>query len=423
VKAGRRAVERSANREAIEHLTKAREALDTLTANPTHRRCELDVLMLLGPALIAVDGFTNAEVKRLYTRVRELCRELGDREQEFAAIQALRTLYTNSADLASARAQGEELLELGVRQDSAIYRFEGYRALGIVERYGGNAIASRDYLEQALRAYAPEQLPSFVQLPTGHPGVITLAHLSETLGLLGFAEQAEHRRREAFALADRLAHPFSLAQALGTTLQNHLLWRHPDDASDIARALVTLCSEHGFELWRVWGLGALGWARAVRGGSETGAVGLRDSVATAQRMGAILFETVLLVLLAEALGCIGQIEEGLSVLERQRRLAGKSGLRICDAVAGRVEGELWLKHATPVPIAAEACFQDALSIARRQAAKSLELQAAVALARLWQDQGKQVAAHGLIAPIYAWFTEGFDTADLKDAKALLDELA
>ncbi|HSA80013.1 MAG TPA: adenylate/guanylate cyclase domain-containing protein [Geminicoccaceae bacterium] len=419
--AGRRAAERSANQEAIEHLTKARSALDTLPAGPARDRRELDVLTILGPAVLATQGFAAAEAEPIYLRVRELGRAVGDREQDIAALQALRTLYQVRGRLDDARIQAEELLDLGRQDGAEIYRFEGHRALGTIEVYRGRLRSARDHLERALVLYDPARLTSFARLPHGHPGVIALSFLASTLDLLGFPDQAKKRRHEASRLAKDLVHPFSLAQTLAISLVVSLVpCRRVHAVDDAANELLAVSLEQGFEGWRILALGAVGWARAVQSEAAGGVADLRRSLTSAKATSMVQFELQQLVQLAEALGCTGEALEGLSLLGRQRRLAAETGLRHYDVMARRVEAELRLKLGEPA--AAESCLRDALEIARRQGAKALELLTANRLARLWQDQGDTSAGRDLLAPIYGWFTEGFDTPDLIEAKALLDEL-
>jgi predicted ATPase len=193
--------------------------------------------------------------------------------------------------------------------------------------------------------------------------------------------------------------------------------------------LVALCSEQGFALPLAWGSMERGWALAEQGRGEEGIAQIRQGLVAQQATGAEGLRAHFLGLLAETYGKMGQAEEGLSALSEALTLVNKTGERYYEAELYRLKGELTLAQSSvqslgsSVQKEAEACFCKAVEIARRQQAKSLELRAVMSLAKLWQRQGKPKEAHEMLAEIYNWFTEGFDTKDLQDAKALLDELS
>jgi class 3 adenylate cyclase/predicted ATPase len=419
--AGRRAAERSANLEAIQHLVKARDHLATLPDSSERVQRELDVLMTLGPAFSATKGFAATEVEQTYERVRELCRATGEADQSRAALQGLRILYLVRGDLAAAGELGEELLTFGERADSLSHRFEGHLALGIVDEFRGRLASARSHLEQALVLLDPVCLGSLVRQPTGNPAVTCLGHLASVLFLAGFPEQSLKRRSEALDIARASSHPFSLAQALGSTGIANFFRRPPRDSGDAA-ALVDLADEQGFDFWYVWGMALRGREHTEEGRIAEGLADLRRALAAAETMGAAHVSASALAALAETLGRLGEVREALSMLAEQRRLAVRTGITFQDAAVRLLEGELRLKLPDHDLATVEGCFRDALAIARRQQSKLLELRAATSLARLWRGQGKHAEARDLLAPVYGWFTEGFDTQDLKDAKALLDEL-
>ena len=420
--AGRRAAERSANLEAIQHLVNARDALVTLPDSSERVQRELSVLMTLGPAFTAARGFAATEVEQTYMRVRELCRTIGEADQYRSALQGLRVLYMVRGDLVAAGELGEELLTLGEQESSLSHRFEGHLALGIVDEFRGRFASARHHLEQALMLYDPVRLGSLVRQPTGNPAVTCLGHLASVLFLVGFPEQSMKRSREALDMARASSHPFTLAQALGSTGIADF-FRRPTRDSGNAAALVALAEEQGFDFWRVWGTALRGWARAEEGRIEAALADLRRAVAAAETMGAALVSASALAALAATLGRTGEAQEALSLFADQRRLAVRTGIAFQDAHVRLLEGELRLKLPDYDLAVVEACFRDALAITRQQESRILELRAAASLARLWRDRGKPNEAHDLLAPIYDWFTEGFDTADLQYAKALLDELA
>ena len=282
--------------------------------------------------------------------------------------------------------------------------------------------SARSHLEQALALYDPVRLGVLARQPTGNPAVTCLGHLASVLFLNGFPDQALRRSKEALDMARAASHPFSLAQALGST-GIASFFRRPfrDDGS--AAALVALAQEHGFDFWRIWGLALRGWAHSEEGRVEAGLADLRHAVAAAEAMGAALVSATALTALAAILIRIGELEEAFSLLGEQKRLAAQTGIAFQDAFVRMLEGELRLKRPDPDLSVAEACFRDALAIAGRQESRILELRAATNLAWLWTEQGERQKAHDLLAPVYGWFTEGFDTADLKEARALLDDLA
>jgi predicted ATPase len=239
---------------------------------------------------------------------------------------------------------------------------------------------------------------------------------------LGYPTQAVRRSQEAQALARELAHPYSLASAQHLAAFLHQRRREAPAAQAQAEALLTLATAQGFQLYARYGTCWRGWALAMQGQGTTGMAQMLQGLEAVVAMGQELARPLCLVLLAEAMGHTGQVAEGLHLLAEALPAFATSGQGDPLAEAYRLQGELLLRQATPDAAQAEACFQQALTIARHQQAKSWELRAAMSLARLWQQQGQRAEARALLAPIYGWFTEGFDTADLQEAQALLEAL-
>ena len=227
---------------------------------------------------------------------------------------------------------------------------------------------------------------------------------------------------ETRALARKLAHPFSVAQTLLLSALLHQLRREPQAARAQAEAARALCTEQGFGMYGDWSLLPRGWALAQQGEVAEGIAQIRQGFAGFRATGAGVSWPWWLALAAEACGKGGQLDEGLCALEEALAAVQHNEEGHYEAEVYRLKGELLLQQSAAHPEAAEAQLQQALAVARRQQAKSWELRAAMSLARLWQQQGKRSEAYELLAPIYGWFTEGFDTADLQEAKALLEEL-
>jgi predicted ATPase len=274
-------------------------------------------------------------------------------------------------------------------------------------------------LEQGITLYDRQQHRTHALLYGQDPGVACRSYAAVTLWLLGYPDQALQRSHEALTLAQEVAHPFSLAYARFFAALLHFFRREAPLVQARGEAVTTLAAEHGFAHW--WALGTMlqGWARATQGQGEEGMARLRQGLGSWQATGARGAGPYYLAWLAEAYGQGGQAEEGLRVLAEALALVNTGGERRHEAELDRFTGELLLALSAENAMEAEACFRQALAVARRQQAKSLELRAAMSLARLWQQQGQRDKARELLAPVYGWFTEGFDTADLQEAKALL----
>jgi predicted ATPase len=251
---------------------------------------------------------------------------------------------------------------------------------------------------------------------------------AQSLWLLGYPDQAVARSQASLDLAQQLDHPFSLAIALPFAAMLHHCRREAPLTQARSEAVITLATEQGFpqQLLLERARSLRGWALAARGHGEEGIAQIRQALASAGSMGAARDRSYNLALPAEASTQVGQTTEGLETLAEALAMLAESGVRWWEAELYRLRGELLLNAERGVRDAAstaEECFHEALNIARRQQAKSLELRAAMSLIRLWQQQGKQVEARQILLPLYGWFTEGFDTADLREAKALLKDLS
>jgi predicted ATPase len=240
--------------------------------------------------------------------------------------------------------------------------------------------------------------------------------------MLGYPDQARQSIHEALALAKEFTHPFSLAFTLTMAAVVHQFRREAQVVEEQAEAIKTLSTEQGFPFWLTFGTILQGWALTAQGKGVEGIAQVRQGLVAYRATGSELHRPYFLSLLAEAYEKVGQPEEGLSLLVEALAIVENTGERNWEAELYRRKGELLMIQQGQKVGEAEECFQKALDTARRQQAKSLELRVAMSLSRLRQQQGKQEEAHQLLAEIYGWFTEGFDTADLQEAKALLTEL-
>jgi predicted ATPase len=430
-RAGRRAIQRSANIEAISHLTNGLELLKTLPQNRERAEQELDLQTTLGPALMATRGYAAPEVEVAYSRARDLCRQIGETPKHFPVLWGLWLFYFVRAELHTARELGQQLLTLAQSLQELAFLLEAHRALGTTLLFLGELGDAQEHLEQAIGLYDPQQHRSLTFLYGQDPKVTCLCYAAWILWLLGYPDRALTRSHEGLTLAQELGHPFSLVFALNWTAIVHRFRREEQETQRRAEAVLALSREHGFAQRLATGTILQGWvlaqqhSRLTQGpeGCEEAVAQMSQGLAAFRATGAEVGGPQYLTLLAEALAKKGEAEAALHVLAEALAAMRKSGERWWEAELYRLKGEMMLEHHGEHHMEAEACFWQAVDTARRQQAKSLELRAAMSLSRLWQQEGKQAEARELLAPIYGWFTEGFDTADLREAKALLDELS
>jgi predicted ATPase len=422
-RAGQRAMQHSAPREAISHLTQALEVLQTLPDTPERNRQELDVQSALAPAFMAAKGYAAPEVGQTYARVQALCQQLGETARLFAVLRGLSTFHMARGEYQHARELGEQLLHLAQRQPDPTRLLGAHQMLGMSVFWLGEAGAAQAHFETALALYDPAQHRALAARSGQDPRVVCLTHLACTRWLRGFPDQARQRCQEAVAWARALAYPHSLAVALTFAGFVHQLRREHDAVHEWATSVMTLTTDQDLPFWWLGSTILRGWALAAQGQGVEGMMQMRQGLAAWEATGAKLLRPYYLALLAEVYGKGGQVGEGLRLLDEALSTAYATGERNHEAELYRLQGELLLSQGGPDISRAEHALHRALATARRQQVKSWELRAAMSLARLWQQQGKRAEAHELLAPIYGWFTEGFDTADLQEAKALLEAVA
>jgi TOMM system kinase/cyclase fusion protein len=421
--AGQRSIARSAYVEAINHLSTGLKCLKVLPETPVRSAQELTLLMALGRALIATKGYAASEVGAIYTRARALCQQGVQSPQLFPVLFGLWQFYVLQAELPLARELGEQLLALAQHLPDSAYMLEAHRSLAFTLFSLGEMAAARAQAEQGIALYDPHTHQAHVFTYGQDPGTSCLAYAALALWYLGFPEQALQRCREMLKLAHELSHPFSLAHAFYFASLLHQHRREVNDARECAEAAIALATKHGLTLYVVRGRLQRSWALTEQGQLAEGIDQMRQSLTTYRGTGSGLVLPYFLARLAEACGKEQHIEAGLHLLDEALTLVDKHGECWWEAELHRLKGVFRLQQAVSDAKQAEACFQQALGVAHRQQAKSLELRAAMSLSRLWQQQGKQAEARELLAPIYGWFTEGFDTADLQEAKTLLEELS
>jgi predicted ATPase len=324
--------------------------------------------------------------------------------------------------LKKARGLGEQLLEMAQWEGDAALLVGANHALGQSLYYLGELTAARSHVEQGMALYQP-RTHHFPTWPGGHPGEQCFLYGAWILWLLGYPDQALQKSQEALTLIQELSHPFSLASALDFTALLHQFCREPRKARELSEAAMALCTEQRITVYLEMGRIIRGWAVAVQGQGEDGTAQMNQGVAAFRATGAALWCPNFFAMLAEAYGKEGRTEEGLEALDVAFGIVDKTQERYYEAELHRLKGELFLQQSVSDALQAETCFQQALAIARDQSAKSWELRVAMSLSRLWHTQGKKEEAQNLLSEIYGWFTEGFGTADLKDAKALLEKLS
>ena len=420
--AGENAAQRHAPLEVIGLLTQGLTVLAHLPDTLERAQRELTLRLHLGPALMATQGQAAPAVEQTYGRAQELCHHLGATSQLIPTLKGLFWSALSRGALSRAQELGEELYRRVQHTDDPLAILEAREALGMVCCVLGEYAAARTHLDQgiALIDAAVQRALAFRYDVT--PEVQCLAIAVPVLWFLGFPEQARQRSQEALNLATTLAHASSLAQAQHYAALLHHRRRDLAAVQAQADALLALATAQGLPLFVGFGTCWQGWARTFQGQGEAGLAQMHQGLATILATGQAVSRPLVLLLLAEATAHAGQVAEGQQLLADALVACETSGRGDLRAELYRLQGEFLLRQTAPDVAQAAICFQQALTLARHQQAKAWELRAATSLARLWQQQGKPAEAQALLAPVYGWFTEGFDTKDLQEAQALLESL-
>jgi len=455
--AGHHALRQHGYQESITHFRRGLDLLATSPDTPERRQHELALYVALGAPLQALHGYSASEVEEVYRRARELSQGLGGTAQLFPALRGLYIFCLVRGNVQAAHELAEHLLSIAQSAHDEALLVEAHFAVGQTLTLRGNGVAGRDHLERGIALYDPSRHRSHALLYGQDPGVYCHLVAAWDLCLLGYPDQALQRNHEARAIAEAVGHPLSLAASQAFFAVTHQCRREGAEVHMHAEAAMELAALHGFPFFRAFGIILKGWALAEQGHTAEGLAHMREGLTAYRATGAELLRVRFLALLAEQYGKGGQPENGLHVLAEARAVINSDGARDYDAELYRLKGELTLQKGTggwglgarakkktrvhetgtvsqststrplipgtSAEAQAEACFLKAIGIAGQQQTKLLELRTATSLARLWQQQGKRIKAHVLLSSIYTWFTEGFDTKDLQEAKALLDDLA
>ena len=437
--AGQQAVQRSANAEAINSLSAALEFLKTLPDTPERTRQELVLQIALGVPLMATKGWSAPEVERAYVRARELCEQLGDTRQLFSVVRGLWECYEAQGKLGASRELGEQLFGLAENTADPALLVVAHNVLADSLYWEGQFAAARSHAEQGMVLYDRQQHHALAALYGGYdPGVAYLSFEALSVWALGYPDRCSQKMSDLLTLAYELPHhPYSVAfaQYIATWFSQYR--REGQAVLEHAEAAISLSTAQDFPWFMAGATIVQGWALARQGEQAEGLVRIHQGLALSRAVGGELAQSYFLALLAETHGDSEQTEEGLAVLAEALAAVYRTGERFWEAELYRLKGQLALQsqvpslkskvpstqHPTPdTQTEAEACFLKAIEIAQQQQAKSLELRAVMSLSRLWQQQGKRDEARQVLTEIYGWFTEGFDTMDLQEAKALLEGL-
>jgi class 3 adenylate cyclase/tetratricopeptide (TPR) repeat protein len=429
LQAGQEAARESANAEALVHLRRGLELLSTLPERPESAQQELAFQAALGPVLIALRGWSAAETEAAYKRAVELCQQIGNAPQLFQALYGECAVYAVRPQLHEMYKLAERFLSLAQQRQQSDAIVEGNFLLGYALFFMADLPGALKHLQCAIQLYGTKPRRELAEHYGHDPGMSCRFFASCTLWLLGHPEQARKMALECISLAKNVAHSFSLAYAHATAALAFQLQRDISLVREQAKAGMVLSREQGIPHFLSFAEAMWGWVLTEEGETETGIEHLCQGAAGWRSQGSELLQPYWLALLADAYGKTRQVNRALAAITEAFNIVDQTGETFYQPELYRLQGELMLQQANPqaqivnVKCDAEASLRKAIEIASQQQSKWLELRAATSLARLFQKRGDCTAARDLLEPIHSWFTEGFETFDLKAAKALLEELA
>ncbi|MGI9304304.1 MAG: AAA family ATPase [Gammaproteobacteria bacterium] len=420
--AGRRAMQQSANAEAVHHLNQALEILGTLPVTQERHRQEIELQLTLGSVYIASRGFGAPETARAFNRAREICKQFGDSPELVPSLVGVADVHFVRGELKQAREISDECQALAERSADSDHLVKTHNLQGFVLFGLGKINEARSHLEQCLQLYDPERHSELASRYGYDPAVDSLGWLSWILWLQGYPDQALAMSRQALRSAQKLSHPQSLALAKHFTLWVHAYRREPKLVLTLAETQIASCAELGFPFFLAAATALRGWSLSELGEVQEGIAEMSHGITLYRDTGTTFSLVRYLGLLARGFEKAGEVTDGLGILGEALALVEKNNERYFDAELHRLQGELLLaQDAAEADV--ESCYDKALILAREQGLKSLQLRSALSLSRFWRNQHKKKKARELLSQTYEWFGEGFETSDLQEAKVLLDELA
>src|SRR5215475_2722447 len=421
LKAGQQALARSAMTEAVAQLQRGLELLANMPEESLHALHELDLQITLGRALMAAHGYSAPVVADTLVRARALAERFNRPDRLAPLLYSQWGFHSVRAEHELAVSLAEQMEKLGeTRKDEATLLL-GHYIHGASCHYRGEFVEARALLELCDGLRDPAARAIYAAITVADPHAASLGHLASTLALLGHIDQGPARVNEALSEAHRLNHPFTVAFVLSKVCAVEASAGLSHDARRHAEELMALSNEHGFPLWLGLGLLHHGRSLTILGQAQDGLAVLARGLSVLRGAGAVVHTPRALCFLAEAHAKVGHLEEAQNCLVEAAQLIESTQERCGEVELHQLRGDLM--NARGDRAAAEQHYHRALAVAERQSAKAFGLRAATSLARLWRGQGKCIEARDLLAPGYGWFTEGFDMPLLRDAKALLKELA
>ena len=429
-KAGQRSMERSALIEALEQLTRALAQITTLPATPALRREEIKLQVALITPLFHVKGYAAPETKAAIERARLLIGQaeaLGEPPADslllFSVLYGFWVANLIAFNGDAVRELAAEFLALAEKQGTTVPLMVGHRLMATSLTETGDLAEGLNHYNEALALYHPREHRPITTLFGQDIGVVILSFRSRCQWLLGYPDAALADAEHALRSARETGQAATIMYALFTPTWAHIHRADYATANTLSGELIALADEKSTLFWKASGLMNKGCVLALTGQASDAIHTIKSGIAALRSTGATYRGPLWLSYLATAHAELGQLDDARRCMGEAITAIERTGERWFEAEANRIAGEIALKSPEQDAAKTEAYFERALTVARAQQAKSWELRASMSMARLWRDQGKRDEARDLLAPVYGWFTEGFDTLDLKEAKALLDELA